>query len=400
MRLPQVNTSINIVAGQPLVDEKLDQYIEQFYGRSLADLLAPVGETKVGKSVRHNGVYFKIKDARRSDDPTLPQGVWTHELKVADWEAVETIALDALCGKSKDLQLGVWLMESSINRYGFAGVAPAAVILRTLCETYWDTMHPQMEDGDIEFRTNPINCINQKLTLQLRLTKITQATLDGNDLCWDDWDNAQRIEKLKRQQQKPIEWNGATTDGFKQRLAATPKEYFITLCEQLDDGCRAIANLIDWFDQHCGNDSPSLSELTGLMKDIHTMVSDELKRRGVSLSDNADESSIESLSVSDKDNAESSDGDSDGSTGDSQGGGGQGGGGSGPLNNRADAYAMLRKAAEFLMRDDPHSPVPYMVHTACDWGEKLAPDLYHELFLVKGGQLNVFEIMGLEVEQK
>ena len=51
------------------------------------------------------------------------------------------------------------------------------------------------------------------------------------------------------------------------------------------------------------------------------------------------------------------------------------------------------------MRHDPHSPVPYMVYTACEWGEKQAPDLYHELFLVNGEQLNIFEIMGLEVEQ-
>ena len=82
-------------------------------------------------------------------------------MKTADWEKVEFTALEALCFKSKDLQLGVWLMESNINRYGFAGIAPVAVLLRALCETFWDTMHPQMVDGDVEFRTNPINWINK-----------------------------------------------------------------------------------------------------------------------------------------------------------------------------------------------------------------------------------------------
>jgi FtsP/CotA-like multicopper oxidase with cupredoxin domain len=32
------------------------------------------------------------------------------------------------------------------------------------------------------------------------------------------------------------------------------------------------------------------------------------------------------------------------------------------------AYAMLRSAAEFLVQDDPHSPVPYLVFKAIDWG--------------------------------
>ena len=70
------------------------------------------------------------------------------------------------------------------------------------------------------------------------------------------------------------------------------------------------------------------------------------------------------------------------------------------LRDRTDAFIALRKAAEFLMNDDPHSPVPYLIYTACDWGEKTAPDLYQELFLTKGGQLNIFEMMGLKAEGK
>ncbi len=398
MRLPQINLQADgrgsvlqsaTGAADIIPDGDFDAYIEHHFGRSLEQLLAPIGESQVGDSVRHNGVYFQIKEARRADDPTLPQGVWTHDMKTADWEAVEKTALDALCKKSKDLQLGVWLMESSINRYGFAGVAPAAVLIRSLCEAYWDSMHPQMQDGDIEFRTNPINWINEKLSLQLRLVPITSAPLDGPDLSWDDWDNAQRIEQLKRQKQADIDWDGPTTEAFKQRLAATSKEHLLQLCGQLEDGCQAAQDLVDWLDQHCGDESPSLGEVTALMDSVYSMASEELERRGVRLSAAASGSDA----GEDDDSAGGGDGQGDGS-----GSGGSGGGNNGgPLRDRADAFAQLREAAEFLMRDDPHSPVPYMVYTACDWGEKSAPDLYQELFLAKGGQLNIFEMMGLQV---
>ncbi|ASP40941.1 hypothetical protein CHH28_14620 [Bacterioplanes sanyensis] len=344
--------------------------------------MAPIADNAVGESVRHNGVYFAIKEARRADDPTLPQGVWTHELKTADWEQVEKTAINALCHKSKDLQLGVWLMESSIHRYGFAGIAPAAMVIRHLCQAYWDTMHPQMEDGDIEFRTNPINWINEKLSLQLRLVPITHADIDGIEMSWSDWENTQRYEQLKRQQSEPIDWNGPTTEAFKHHMAATGKDFLLALSEQVSDGERAIDELTEWLDTACGNDSPSLTEISHLLRDIKVMTNGELQRRGVQLAP-----------------ASTEDASSEQDAGQLPPAAGGGDGGNGPLNSRADAFALLYKAAEFLMRDDPHSPVPYLVYTACAWGEKSAPDLYQELFLQKGGQLNIFDVMGLETSE-
>jgi type VI secretion system protein ImpA len=395
MRLP------DLVASESLVlNDDINQYIEQHFGRTLVQLLAPIGDSVsnsvVGDSVRHNGVYSKIKEARREDDSSLPQGVWTHDMKTADWEKVEFTALEALCFKSKDLQLGVWLMESNINRYGFAGIAPVAVLLRALCETFWDTMHPQMVDGDVEFRTNPINWINKKLSLRLRLVPITATPLDGDEYSWDDWENAQRYEQLKRQHQGQVKWDGVSTDLFKQRLAATAETFLYSLCRDIDDAKRAADDLITWFDQQCGNDSPSLNEMTTLLDSIRNVAESELTRRGISLSMMSAESSSDTHSENN-----SNDGDND-NGGDSNGGGSGGGSNGGDSNhrngairNRADAFARLREAAEFLMRDDPHSPVPYMVSTACTWGEKTAPDLYQELFLHKAGQLNIFEMMGI-----
>lgn len=385
MRLPDLQATETVIHNNACND-----YIQHHYGRSLEELLAPIGENQVGESVRHNGVYFQIKEARREDDPTLPQGVWAHELKVADWEQVERTALEALCHKSKDLQLGVWLMESSINRYGFAGIAPAAVLLRGLCESYWETMHPQMLDGDIEFRTNPINWVNEKLSLRLRLLPITHSQLDGVEFCWDDWDNAQRFEMLKQQSKgQTLNWDSVTVDLFKQRLAATSNEFLWQLCEDIDDARQALDSLLDWLDVQCGHDSPSLGEITRLIGEIFSLAENELSRRGILLAPTDEDAGAEGEG---------------GEGAPPSGGGGDDGDGSGSeistsggrvIRTRADAFAHLLEAAEFLMKDDPHSPVPYMVHTACIWGEKSAPDLYKELFLEKGGQLNIFEVMGL-----
>ena len=370
----------------PPAGESIDDYIKEYFGVPLADLIAPVGENTVGDSVRHNGVYFNIKKARQADDPTLPQGVWRHELKIADWHEVQNIALDALCTKSKDLQLCVWLFESSVHLNRFAGVAPAATLLRQLCEKYWDNMHPQMVDGDLEYRTNPINWINEKITPRLRLFDITDTVLDGREYNWDDWENGLRYEQLRLQRKHSGDWGGPSPKAFKQRLAATHVTALKHLAQALHDGVVALAELQHWLDEKCAEQSPSLSDMSGLLKNIFAVIEDEMQRRGIRFAASADE--------------QGGDDSPEDSTPPPAGGGERGGGAGLTLQSREDAFVMLRRAAEYLMQDDPHSPVPYLVNTACEWGEKSAPDLYQELFLKQGGQLNIFEIMGLDVEQR
>jgi len=380
-----------------------DDYLQHYLGYTLKGLMAPIGDNDVGESVRHNGVYFNIKNARESDDPTLPMGVWTHELKTADWGQVKQLALTALAEKSKDLQLGVWLFEANIHIDGFAGVAPSAFLIKALCEEYWPNMHPEMVDSDIEYRTNPLSWLNDKLTPVLQLLPITSAQLDGEEYCWNDWTRAQHYEKLKNQQQLPNHWDGLTPQLFKQRLGATPSEYLTQLYWINTDGLQAMIELQTWLDQCCGSESPNLTDITSILNSINEMLSSELQRRGVPI-----KSPTELLLMAESeegDNSNSShDSDSSDNQGAAPGGSGSGGGNggfseNGQIRDRTDAFICLRKAAEFLMNDDPHSPVPYLVETACQWGDKSAPDLYKDLFLAKGGQLNIFEIMGLDIDK-
>ncbi|MBJ7540001.1 type VI secretion system protein TssA [Marinomonas transparens] len=364
-----------------------DAYMQCHMGYSLSQLLAPIGDEKVGESVRHNGVYSSIKEARKADDPTLPMGVWTYDLKTADWSQVKNIALNALAEKSKDLQLGIWLFEANLHLEGIGGIAPAALLIQEMCAAYWPDMHPKMIDGDVEFRTNPLNWINEKLTPIIKSLPITQAKLDGEELSWNDWESAQHFEKLKQQKQLKTPYEGPTTQDFKQRMAATESAHLMGLVAQIEDALQALDHLQTWLDDCCGDASPSFGDINSILHQIDDTLRQELNRRGISFSQQQDEDD-----AADHDNgSESADG---------SGGGDHGGsGGNGSLVTRDDAFAALRRAADFLIKDDPHSMVPYLIYTACDWGKLSAPELYQEIFLQKGGQINVFEIMGIEGDQ-
>lgn len=64
--------------------------------------------------------------------------------------------------------------------------------------------------------------------------------------------------------------------------------------------------------------------------------------------------------------------------------------------NLADAYARLAEVADYLMQQEPHSPVPYLIRRAIDWGGLNTGELHQEIFLKQNGQLNIYEMLGLQ----
>ena len=68
----------------------------------------------------------------------------------------------------------------------------------------------------------------------------------------------------------------------------------------------------------------------------------------------------------------------------------------GPITSRVEAYRALATAAEFLMRTEPHSPVPYLVRRAIHWGNLSLVELLDEL-LQKNADVNtVYALLGMK----
>ena len=64
------------------------------------DLLQPIpGANPAGESLRYQGTYDRIADARREDDPSLSQGIYKSTLKRADWTTAEAICVEALTNR-------------------------------------------------------------------------------------------------------------------------------------------------------------------------------------------------------------------------------------------------------------------------------------------------------------
>ena len=376
--------------------QRAHAYFLDQLGVSFEALAAPIDAAlPAGKSVRGSSVYSTIERARRQDDASLPMGEWEHDLKRADWDKVSAVAVDALRHKSKDLQLVAWLLEAQINKNGFSGIGACMLLLNALCERYWDGLHPHAEDGDLEYRANVIRWINQKLLPALRLVPIT-ASGRARDYSWADWEQARRNDHARASvgSRNSDDIEGITVSELMSALTATATDAYGWLHDTLTEALASIDILNETIDRRFEDEAPSLSALAGLLQQIQSLVAAELHKRGVQTGTVAapmEEPEAPSLSLeaaSEQLRSAAAPVQSTSATATNA-----------AIRDRADAYARLAEAADFLMRIEPHSPVPYLVQRATEWGRMNTADLYQELFLKLGGQLNIFEMLGLQANQ-
>ncbi len=347
-------------------------YLESFVGHGLEALLEPISEAApAGPSLKHSALYGEIREARKEDDASLPQGAWQYELKRADWARVTALAGESLARQSKDLQLAVWLLEAQVNLRGFHALAPCLTLLERLCERYWDSLHPLPDEGDLEFRGNLFRWLNDKMPPLLRQARLTHSGRP-RELGWGDWELAGREEP-----------NGRGGAEFMAALYATPSQECELSRSALAGGLLALDALQARLDRCFGAEAPGLLALRALLADILALLEGELGKRGhrseeylpAGLPESADAAAPAAPAPATP----------PATLGEAS-------------MSREEAYADLERAAEFLLRLEPHSPVPYLVRRAIDWGRLNTVELYQELFVRMNGQISIFDLLGLRQE--
>ncbi len=358
-----------------------DRYFRSTVGQTWEALLAPVSvEVPEGTPAAEDERYRRIRHEREEEDASLPLGPWERELKRANWVAASELSAAVLAERSKDLQLAAWLFEALIVRSGFQSLAPCLGLIDALFAQYGDTLHPH----DSEHRMNLVLWIGQKLLPPLRRMAIT-ATGTGHDYAWNDWEQAQRNEQLRASlgKQREGEIEGATLTDVGAALACTPDARIVFLRACLRDGLAALQALESTLDAHFGEDAPGLSAMRTLLERIEVVLVAEARRRGVVAPTPSDD---QQTVVTHSDHAPNDHAPNDHAANDEVA--------VGSLDRR-EVYAALADIAHALETIEPHSPVPYLIRRAVAWGGLNTAQLYSEVFVRCGGQINIFELLGL-----
>ena len=341
-----------------------------------AALLRPISsEDPAGEFLLYEGTYDRIREARRADSPELPRDIWEYELKSADWERVESLCIEALTHRTKDIQIGAWLLEAATHLRGFTGLAEGSSVLLGLCKAFWSELHPPAsEDGG--FRAAPFDWLNEKFSGDV--LGIPVAVPKGEPslaVTWNDWNRAIWLQNMLLKNAEDPEFmaqaeNSITQDLFVARVHKTPRTYFEAQLEQLDVAVGNIQELESFLDEAMGRHSPSLVRLRENMVKIREWT--RVTLRTTSFPEPPAPAQAEEPvegHVMTMPDPESSDAPAPVGLPSAPGG----------FTGRRDAYRTIEQAARYLRSIEPHSPAPYLILRAVAWGEKPLADLILEL---------------------
>src|SRR5580658_4129342 len=239
------------------------------------DLLKPISEDKPsGENLRYAPVYEKIKEARREDDDA-PQGLWQRERKEADWVLTVKLIGETLATKTKDLQLAAWLAEAMLKREGVAGLRETIDLARGFLEKFWDTLYPELEDGDAELRVGPLQWIGDRLEIPLKQSGITKSGLS-----WYQYKESRVVgtEESADTNDKKVKRAADIAEGkipqedFDKSFDESPKTYYVNLLATFDGAAESIGGLKEVCDQKFGDVAPNFSTLERTLEEVRQTV--------------------------------------------------------------------------------------------------------------------------------
>ncbi len=331
------------------------------------DLLSPIpGENPSGASLRYDPLYDKIKEARREDDDA-PQGEWTHERKAADWKQVIKLAGEALATKSKDMQLAAWLTEAMLRTEGFAGLLASLKFCQGLVENFWDTLYPELEDGDAEFRAAPLDWIGSRFDQPVRMVPVTRKGYD-----WFQYRQSRAVgyeadaagnETKQEARTQAIADGKVTAEDFDGAFAATPKAFYAESKQNLDDCLAAIESLSGVCESKFGPATPGFRSLRTALEEVRSAVNGLLQKKRELEPDEEPEAGIDAAGA---EPGEAEAADANGAAAVPSRGRKTV---SAEPADRDDAFSRVAVVAKYLRREDPYSPAPYLMLRGLRWGE-------------------------------
>jgi type VI secretion system protein ImpA len=333
------------------------------------DLLNPIdGPNPSGVNLRYEPIYDKIKEARREEDQP-PPGMAERDRKVADNPLVIKLTKDILANKTKDLQLAAWLTEALLKQQGFGGLKDGLSLCYGLTDKFWDTVYPELEDGDAQARGAPLGFVGTRLEIPLKLVPVVEkaayGSLDYQQAREVGYEDLAKTEDAKKKRAQLIKDGKVAPEVFDKAFEETPKKFYAQAEKDLDASLQILAQLKDACDAKFGDDGPSFGGLRSTLEATRHIIHGLLQKKREKEPDPVEEVAAQA-------------------GGEAASEAGAGGAAvvaparvgvyfsvetSSEPPDRMDAIRKIAEAAAFLRRREPRSPASYLMLRGLRWGE-------------------------------
>lgn len=326
----------------------------------LNELLHPIpGAHPGGTDLAYFKEFDAIRNARRSDDPSLAQGAWVTEVKTAQWPLVRELCEEVLRHKSKDFQVACWYTEAMTRLQGFSGMSLGLSVLNGLITDFWEFAYPELDPDDLEERVGKFEWLDTQLPNVLRDVPMTSEA--SGAYSWRHWEESRAIENLGVRD--PDAKLAALAEGklsaeiFDKAADASGPQFYTDLISELRAVEIAQAQLEQHMAQAFGADAPSLRHLRETVAACSDLAQKLAQRTGAKpgaiAKSSAAQTAAQQVTPSTEPSKENM----------------QPIEFSSAIASRAAAVQQLREIASFFRQTEPHSPVALLADRAARWAE-------------------------------
>jgi type VI secretion system protein ImpA len=332
------------------------------------DLLKPIdGPNPSGANLRYDPVYDKIKEARR-EETQPPPGMTERDRKVADNSLVIKLATGALTEKTKDLQIAAWLTEALLKQQGFAGLKDGLALCYGLLDKFWDSLYPEIEDGDALLRSAPLGFVGTRLDLPLKLVPVVEkanySILDYQQSRDLGYEADAKNDEAKKKRAAAIKEGKLQPEIFDKTFEETPKKFYAQAEKDLDAALETLADLKKLCDPRFGEDGPAWGPLESSLQIERQLIHSFLQKKREKEPD-----PVEEIQQAPADGTPTVDGEAGAAAAPARTGVLITVEGSSEPPDRVEAIKKLAEAAAFLRRREPKSPASYLLLRGLRWGE-------------------------------
>ena len=230
----------------------------------LVSILTPVGDDNpAGENLRYV-LFDEITEARRADD-AYDRGDWQRDIKNADWETVISLCSDALVNRTKDLQIAAWLAEGLTIMEGFEGLLTGLKVIRGFLENFWESVYPEIEDDDLDFRVGRLEFLNTALGMRIKQIPLTDSNARAG-YSWLQWEESRRVgyegDAAKAETRAELIAEGkVTADDFDAAVSQSKKAFYESLAADVTKCNEEFETLEQLSDEKFGNEAPRLAVL-------------------------------------------------------------------------------------------------------------------------------------------
>jgi type VI secretion system protein ImpA len=315
-------------------------------------LLTPISEQEPAGEDLEYDLDFGELDRAAAGTPAQTMGDAETDAIPPDWKTVRDLSL-SLLERTRDLRVSVHLTNALLSMEGFSGLADGLRLAKGWSETFWDTVHPKLDedDGDSMMRCNAIRQLADRdgTITNLLDAPFVESRVAGKyslrhlkmisgELPAEEGQSIPQIEVIE----------AACQDVDAEALEATLAE--VTDCKL------AAQELIELYGTQLGSvDTPDLSSLTDHLNEVSQFMTQQMIRLGI--------------------------GDvvGEGST-DDQGGADAGGSAmTGDIRNNSDVLRAIDKICRYYEQHEPSSPVPILLQRAASLVNKNFLDIVADL---------------------